>query len=105
MKVRIDGLDVYFDHLDQVDPSAQTHDAYGLNRPMEWSAEKLGDALRPMAKVINSLRNSTQDISPDEMEISMQFEIAVSGETPVLKIVSAETTCQIAAKFVWKKEQ
>ena len=53
---------------------------------------------------MNSLREATKDMAPDEMELSMQFEMAISGEMPVLKIVSAESKCQLAAKFVWRKE-
>ena len=43
-------------------------------------------------------------MAPDEMELSMQFEMGISGNTPVLKIVSAESKFQLAAKFVWRKE-
>ena len=43
-------------------------------------------------------------MTPDELELSMQLEIAVNGETPVFKVISLGSKCQIAAKFVWKND-
>lgn len=52
--------------------------------------------------ILDSLRSATKDAYPDEIEFSMQFDIGIKGETPVLKIVSAETSAQIGVKFTWK---
>jgi len=102
-EIKIDGCSIYIEQLDQVGSTKVCHDAGG-NRPLTWTIEQLQNALKPAAAILNSLREAAKDMAPDEMELSMQFEMAISGETPVLKIVSAESKCQLAAKFVWKKE-
>lgn len=101
-EIKIDGYSIYIEQLDQVGSQKVLHDSGG-HRPINWTIEQLQNALKPAAAIVKSLREATKEMVPDEMELSMQFEMALSGETPVLKIVSAETKCQFAAKFVWKK--
>ena len=67
--------------------------------------QEIEKMMQPATKIMDSLRKATQDATPDEMELTMQFDISLKGETPVLKIVSAETSAQLAVKFTWKNEK
>lgn len=104
-KIIIDGTEIYIEGLEDFAGPESEHDAGVIDEGViHWTAKQLQNALKPAAIILNSLRESTKDMAPDEMELSMQFEIGVSGNTPVLRIVSAESSFQLAAKFVWKKE-
>lgn len=104
-KIVIDEAEIYIEGLKVFSEEGLEHDDGSLNEEVvHWTKTQLQNALRPAAAILNSLRESTKDMAPDEMELSMQFEMGISGTTPVLKIVSAESKFQLAAKFVWKKE-
>lgn len=105
-ELKIDGYSIYIDQLKQLDGNINTHDAGGSGKKaLDWASNEFERALKPAINICNSLRNAANEIEPNEIEFSMQFEICLKGETPVLKIVSAESTAQIAIKFVWKKEE
>lgn len=101
-EIKIDGFSIYIEQLDHVGSKKVRHDSGG-QRPLTWTIEQLQNALKPVTAIVKSLRETTKEMVPDEMELTLQFEMAVSGETPVVKIVAAESKCQFAAKFVWKK--
>lgn len=104
-KIIIDGTEIYIEGLEDFTGPESEHDAGVLDEGVvHWTTKQLQNALKPAATILNSLRESTKDMAPDEMELSMQFEMGISGNTPVLKIVSAESKFQLAAKFVWRKE-
>ena len=104
-ELNIDGYPIYIDQLKQLDTTVTSHDAGSLSRKIiEWNAKEIEQAMRPAISILNSLRSAAKDMAPDEMELSMQFEMDLKGETPVLKIVSAEASAQIAVKFTWKAE-
>lgn len=105
-EIIIDGYSVYIENLEQLDKKLDSHDAsYSKETAIEWTTQGIEQAMKPLKSVADSLRNVAKDVAPNEMELSMQFDISLKGETPVLKIVSAETTAQIAVKFVWKNEK
>lgn len=105
-ELKIDGYSIYIDELTQQDSTYYTDDAGTVkSNVIEWTVNELKCAMRPAINILNSLRDAAKDVRPDEMELSMQFEVCLKGETPILKIVSAESSAQIAVKFVWKEEK
>lgn len=105
-RIDIDGYSILIDELPQHNQSIQyINDAGGAaEKALNWTANQIAAAMKPAVSILDSLRNSAKEMSPDEMEISMQFDLALNGEVPVFKIASAEASAQIAVKLVWKKE-
>jgi len=102
-EIVIDGYSVYIENLEQLDKNQNTHDSIRQKKEkIEWTIQDIEQTLKPIISIFDSFRNAVKDATPNEMEFSMQFDISLKGETPVLKIVSAETSAQIAVKFVWK---
>jgi len=102
-EVKINGYSVFFEELEQLQKPDRRHDSQAVETILNWSDDVLGKAAQPLLDVLSGLRQATQAMAPDEMELSMQLELAVNGETPVFKVLSLGSKCQIAAKFVWKK--
>lgn len=105
-EVEINGYSIFFEELEDARKPSETHDASRRkrsNEPMIWDATMLEKAAQPLVDILGVLHRTTQSMAPDELELSMQLELAVSGNTPVFKVLSAESKCQLAAKFVWKR--
>lgn len=102
-ELMIDGYSIYIDQLNQLDKNHSTHDS-GITNALTWTSNQIKEAMKPAVSILDSLRKAAENLAPDEMEISMQFEVSIKGETPILKIVSAGSAAQMAVKFVWKKE-
>lgn len=101
-EIIIDGCSIFVENVPQLDRSYEQ-----LNSPrgaLEWSTKKLKEAMRPAVKLLESLQETAKDLHPDKMEASIQFGLALKGETPVLKIASMEGKAEIAVKFVWEKD-
>lgn len=104
-EIIIDGYSIYIEHLDQLEKSPNTHDANLFkNAAIEWTAQGIEQTLKPIISMLNTFQTVSKDSLPDETELSLQFDICLKGEMPVLKIVGAESSAQIGVKFVWKKE-
>lgn len=105
-EIKINGCSVFWE-MEQVKEDAYTLDAGGIvDEVLEWGEDVIKQAARPLVDILGVLHKATKSMSqaPDELELTMQLELALNGETPVFKILSVGTNCQIAAKFVWKKE-
>lgn len=103
-RIMIDGIELFIEELEDFSAPDSVHDAGFSDGVVRWTGAQLQNALKPATVILNSLCEVTKDVAPDEMELSMQFEIGLNGNTPVLKIVSAESKFQLSVKFVWKKE-
>lgn len=104
-EIVIDGHSILIENIDQHKAGTHINDASGIVKAINWSSEQIVEATKPAVAILKSLCDSAQEMMPDEMELSMQFELSLNGEVPVFKIVSADATAQIAVKFVWKKEE
>jgi len=102
-ELKIDGYSVFIEQLNQMDENTRTHDS-GRNKVIEWTSEQIKQAMIPLTNFMNSLRSAAATNSPDEMELSVQLEVCLKGETPIFKIVSAESSTQVAIKFLWKNK-
>lgn len=93
---------IYIDNIEQL---GACKDAAKLSKnPLEWNSEDLKNALTPAVSIFDTLKKAANEITPDEMELAMQFSLSVNGTTPVLKIVSTKSEAQLSIKFVWKKQ-
>lgn len=104
--IEIEGFNIVIDDLDQynADPVVdQANDC--TEKIIKWTTEQVTLAMKPAVAVVKSLREATAKMAPDEMELEMQFGIALDGEMPLIKILSTEATAQISAKFTWKNEK
>lgn len=106
-EVKINNCSIYFENLEQAIKPDSTQDAKLLSNDavLTWSSEMLSNAVAPLVDVLDMLHRESNRMSPDEIELTMQLEVALNGETPVFKVVSLGSKYNISAKFVWKKEQ
>lgn len=103
-EIKIDGYSIYIGQLKQLENNTGMHDMANVgSKAINWASSEIEDAMKPIVSIWNSLRNTAKEVMSNEMELSMQFEVCLKGQTPVLKIVSAESSAQISIKFVWKK--
>ena len=65
----------------------------------------LAEAFKPVVKVGKLVKKGLQEMHPDEIELEMQLQLAVSDNIPVLAIVNAGAEAHLSIKFVWKKEE
>ncbi|MGO5175103.1 hypothetical protein ACTQ2N_07855 [Ruminococcus sp. LCP21S3_E8] len=105
-EIKIDGYSIYVEQLKQLDTNTNMHDVVNVgSKAINWASSEIEESMKPIVSIWNSLQNTAMESMPNEMELSMQFEICLKGGTPVLKIVSAESSAQIAIKFSWKKDK
>lgn len=104
-ELKIDGCSIYIEQLEQVGKKGYTHDNALSEKAIEWTKENIENAIRPAISIWNSIREEASKVSPDEMEFSMQFEVCLNGEIPILKIVSASSKAEMAVKMKWKKDK
>ena len=104
-EVEINGCSIFFEELEQLQEPDETHDAWADSDggPLTWTETMIKKAAQPLVDALGVLHQAAQSMDPDELELSMQLELAVSGNTPVFKVLSMGGNCQLAAKFVWKK--
>lgn len=103
-EVKINECSIFFEELEQLQAPQPTHDARRqTDAPLDWTNDMLRQAAQPLVDALGALHQAAQSMSPDELELSMQLNLAVSGNTPVFKVISMEGSCQFSAKFVWKK--
>ncbi len=103
-EVKINGCSIFFE-MEQLKMSHNTHDSSrGAKKMLDWSDNVLKQAAQPLVGAFEDFHQSVQSLSPDELELTMQLELALNGETPVFKVFSAGSKCQISAKFIWKKQ-
>lgn len=103
-EVKINEYSIFFEDLEQIQTAHLTHDSgRQSDGPLDWTNDMLQKAAQPLVDALSALHQAAQSMTPDELELSMQLSLVVSGNTPVFKVLSAEGSCQFAAKFVWKK--
>lgn len=104
-EVKINECSIFFEELEQLQTPQPSHDSGRQTGggPLDWTNDMLRQAAQPLVDALGALHQAAQSMAPDELELSMQLNLAVSGNTPVFKVLSMEGGCQFAAKFVWKK--
>lgn len=67
--------------------------------------EKISEALKPVVKVSKALKKGLQEMQPEEIELELQLQMAVSDDNLVFAIVNAGAEAHLSLKFVWKKDE
>ena len=99
-ELKINGSSLYIEELDQLDANAFRQKDHAI----VWDEEKIKESIKPAISICEAFKNLSNETLPDEMELSMKFKLCLKGETPVLKIVSAEASAEISIKYVWKNK-
>ena len=99
-------MSLFFEELEQLQKPISVHDSQSRvgSEMLVWNNDVLRQAAKPLVDALEGLHQEALSMTPDELELSMQLAIAVNGETPVFKVISLGSKCQIAAKFVWKND-
>ena len=100
-KTIIDGETLYVGNLKSTD--GYHYSDNGVGDILHLDA--LADALKPVVKMGKLVKKGLQEMQPDEVELEMQLQLAVSDNVPVFAIVNAGAEAHLSLKFVWKKEE
>ncbi len=103
-EIVVGGYSIFIENISQNKSGPYANDSGGFNKVLTWTSEQITEATKPVVAIFKSLHDSAREMAPDEMELSMQFDLGLNGEVPVFKVVSAEASAQIAVKCVWKKD-
>lgn len=101
-EIVVGGYSIFIEDISQNGP--YINDSGGFKQVLTWTSAQITEATKPVVAIFMSLRDAAREMAPDEMELSMQFELGLNGELPIFKVVSAEAAAQIAVKCVWKKD-
>lgn len=105
-ELSIDNHTIYIEELAQLDNNGDKHDARSFkNKVINWTTDEIKNALKPTLCIWESLLNVSKQAELSELELSLQFEVCLKGEIPVFKIVSTESSAQVAIRFSWKKDK
>ncbi|WP_217959516.1 hypothetical protein [Acutalibacter muris] len=104
MEINVNGYTLFIDQVQQLDENMVSHDSGAAGKVARWATEEITKAVQPTLAILDSIRVAAETAAPDEMEASMQFAICLKGETPVLKVISGESSAQISVRFLWKKK-
>lgn len=96
-QIRLENDDILF-----IDLETDGEDWGGLPKLTD---EKIQKALAPVIRLGNNLKSSIQDLSPDEIELSMQLSMSLENDNYVFSVVKAAAEAQISVKFLWKKKE
>lgn len=66
--------------------------------------DTLRSALKPVVKVGKILKQGIQELSPQEVEFTLQLQLGVSGEKLAFAIVNTEAQAHLSVKFSWKRD-
>ena len=100
-KTIIDGEILYVEELKNVDGYHYSDNSVGDVLHLD----SLTEALKPVVKIGKLVKNGLQEMQPDEIELEVQLQLAVSDNVPVFAIVKAGAEAHLSLKFVWKKEE
>lgn len=95
--VTIDNQTIYIANLSSNGPDSISKRTF--------TADNIKDAFKPILNLGNALKESIKEISPDEVEISMQLSTFINNNTIFFGLVNAGAEAQIAVKYLWKKSE
>lgn len=99
-KIIIDGETLFISGVGNTDPNHYADNSIGDLLHLD----SFSKALKPIVNISKSLKNSLQEIKPDEIELTLQLQLAVSENTIALAMVNAGAEAHLSVKFVWKKD-
>ena len=66
--------------------------------------DTLTEALKPVINVGKLVKKGVQEIRPDEVELEIQLQLAISDKGIAFAIVNTTAEAHLSLKFKWKKE-
>ena len=82
-----------------------TDDSYQDNGIIDKiNFEHCSKALTPIVDIWKEIKNEFKSIEANEVELSLQMQIGLSGNDLVFALVNAEAQAHIAVKLLWKKD-
>lgn len=98
-KILVDGEILYIEGLKSLDG-----DQFEYNGIRDaFSIDNLKTALKPVAQVGKVIKEGMLDLAPDEVEMTIQLQLAVSGDKLAFSLIKAEAEAHLTVKYVWKK--
>jgi len=98
-KILVDGEMLYIEGINTLDG-----DQFQYNGIRDaFSIDNLKTALKPVAQVGKVIKEGMLELVPDEVEMTMQLQLAVSSDKLAFSIVKAEAEAHLTVKYVWKK--
>ncbi len=100
-KIIIDGETLYVEELKNVD--GYHYSDNGVRDVLHL--DNLAEALKPVVKIGKLVKKGLQEMQPDETELEVQLQLAISDNVPVFAVVKSGAEAHLSLKFVWKKEE
>ena len=98
-KILVDGEILYIEGLKSLDG-----DEFEYNGVRDaFSIDNLKTALKPVAHVGKVIKEGMLELAPDEVEMTIQLQLAVSGDKLAFSLIKAEAEAHLTVKYVWKK--
>lgn len=98
-KILVDGEILYIEGLKSLDG-----DQFEYNGIRDaFSIDNLKTALKPVAQVGKVIKEGMLELAPDEVEMTIQLQLAVSGDKLAFSLIKAEAEAHLTVKYVWKK--
>lgn len=98
-KILVDGEILYIEGLKTLDG-----DQFQYNGIRDaFSIDNLKTALKPVAQVGKVIKEGMLELAPDEVEMTIQLQLAVSGDKLAFSLIKAEAEAHLTVKYVWKK--
>lgn len=98
-KIQIEDEILYVDYLGHTDNGYRDN---GIGEMLHM--DSLKSALQPVVKVGKLLKEGLKEAKPDEAELTLQLQLAVSEDALAFALVKAGAEAHLSLKFVWKKE-
>ncbi len=67
------------------------------------SNEQIKNALKPIIKLGQNVKETIKEISPDQVEITMQISIGIENNNFIFSLVNSTAEAQLSVKYLWNK--
>ena len=97
-KIVVDGELLYIEGLLSLDG-----DQFQYNGIRDaFSIDNLKNALKPVAQVGKAIKDGVLELAPDEVEMTIQLQLGVSGDKLAFSLIKASAEAHLTVKYVWK---
>lgn len=73
-------------------------------KKFKLSKEEIKQSIKPILSLGQEVKDSLNEISPDEVEITMQVSVAVENNNFIFCLVNTSAEAQLSIKYLWKKK-
>lgn len=101
-KIEIDQEVLYISNVNEFD---EEYSENGIRDLFSFKSDSLKKALHPVVLIGKTIKKGVWELSPDEIELSLELKLGINNNEPVFAIVNSEAEAHLSVKFVWKKEE